>query len=81
MQTLVLLFADLRVSALRWWPLTFAGSVLVTPPDNLLVVWFGANALAGFVPAWIESPIGWVLAGAFGGAFTGLVLAKLRISP
>jgi hypothetical protein len=106
LQTLVLLFAGLRVSALRWWPLTFGGTVAVTPlafgvvyisamilfgglaalgvgggsdiaklafllpaavsgafvaglqffafrspPDNLLVVWFGANALAGFIGA------------------------------
>jgi hypothetical protein len=67
-----------------------------SPPDNLLVVWFGANALAGFIgapaienvalgcanigigPAWIESPIGWALAGAVGGALTGLVLTRLR---
>jgi len=67
-----------------------------SPPDNLLTMWFGANALAGFIgapaienvalgcanigigPAWIESPIGWALAGAIGGALTGLVLARLR---
>lgn len=67
-----------------------------SPPDNLLVAWFGANAVAGFIgapaienvalgctnigigPAWIESPIGWALAGAIGGALTGLVLARLR---
>jgi hypothetical protein len=153
-QTFVIRFARLRVSALRWWPLTFGGTVSVTPlafgvvyisavvlfgglaalgvqdettavaalafllpaavagafvaglqffamrspPDNLLVVWFGANALAGFVgapaienvalgcanigigPAWIESPVGWLLAGALGGTLTGLVLARLRIS-
>ena len=155
LQTLVLVFAGLRVSALRWWPLTFGGAASVSPltfgvvyvfgvillgglatlgvtqgteavsalvfmlpaafagvfvaglqffafrspPDNLLVAWFGANALAGFVgapaienvalgcanigigPAWIESPIGWALAGAIGGALTGLVLARLRNSP
>ena len=155
LQTLVLVFGGLRVSALRWWPLTFGGAASVSPlafgvvyvfgvillgglatlgidqgtqavaalvfmlpaafagvfvaglqffafrspPDNLLVAWFGANALAGFVgapaienvalgcanigigPAWIESPIGWALAGAIGGALTGLVLARLRNSP
>jgi hypothetical protein len=71
---------------------------LRSPPDNLLVVWFGANFVAGFVgapaienvalgclnigigPAWIESPIGWALAGAIGGVLTGLVLARLRNS-
>ena len=152
LQTIVLFFAGLRVSALRWWPLTFGGAASVSPlafgvvyvlgvvllgglgalgvtngtdavaalvfllpaafagvfvaglqffafrspPDNLLVTWFGANALAGFIgapaienvalgcanigigPAWIESPIGWALAGAIGGALTGLVLARLR---
>lgn len=152
LQTFVLRFAGLRVSALRWWPLTFGGTLGVTPlafgvaylaavvllgglttlgveqgadvaaaavfmlpaavaglfvaglqffafrapPDNLLVVWFGANALAGLVgapaienvalgcahigigPAWIESPAGWLAAGALGGALTGLVLARLR---
>ena len=152
LQTLVLLFAGLRVSALRWWLLTFGGTAAVSPlafgavyvlgvimlgglgalgvtngmdavaalvfllpaafagvfvaglqffafrspPDNLLVAWFGANALAGLVgapvienvalgcahigigPAWIESPIGWALAGAVGGGLTGLVLARLR---
>jgi hypothetical protein len=152
LQTLVLLFAGLRVNALRWWPLTFGGAASVSPlafgvvyvlgvlllgglgalgvtngtdavaalvfllpgafagvfvaglqffafrspPDNLLVAWFGANALAGFIgapaienvalgcanigigPAWIESPIGWALAGAIGGVLTGLVLARLR---
>src|SRR5258705_4455134 len=31
LQTLVLLFADLRVSALRWWPLTFGATVSVSP--------------------------------------------------
>jgi hypothetical protein len=151
LQTLVLIFADLRVSALRWWPLTFGGTASVSPlafgvvyvfgvillgglstlgitqgteavaalvfmlpaafagvfvaglqffafrspPDNLLVTWFGVNALAGLVgapaienvalgcanigigPAWIESPIGWALAGGIGGALTGLVLARL----
>ena len=69
-----------------------------SPPDNLLVVWFGANFLAGLLgapaienvalgcanigigPAWIESPIGWALAGAIGGVLTGLVLARLRNS-
>ncbi len=154
LQTLVFLFAGLRVSALRWWPLTFGGTILMTPlafgtaylagvillgglaalgfdkgteavgalvfllpaafsgvfisglqffafrapPENLLTMWFGANFLAGFVsapaienvalgcanigigPAWIESPLGWLLAGAIGGALTGLVLARLRIS-
>jgi len=154
LQTFVLLFSGLRVSAVRWWPLTFGGTALVTPlafgtvylfgvillgglaalgldqgteaigalvfllpaafagvfisglqffalrapPENLLTIWFGANFLAGFVgapaienvavgcanigigPAWIESPIGWALAGAIGGALTGLVLARLRIS-
>jgi len=154
LQTIVFPFAGLRVSALRWWPLTFAGTALVTPlafgtvylfgvlllgglaalgvdqgteavgalvfllpaafsgvfisglqffafrapPENLLTMWFGANFLAGLVgapaienvalgcanigigPAWIESPIGWALAGAIGGALTGLVLARLRIS-
>jgi len=154
LQTFVLLFSGLRVSALRWWPLTLGGTVLVTPlafgtvylfgvillgglttlgfdqgtevagafvfllpaafagvfvsglqffafrapPENLLTMWFGANFLAGFVgapaienvalgcanigigPAWIESPIGWALAGAMGGTLTGLVLARLRIS-
>ena len=156
LQTLVLLFAGLRVSALRWWPLTFGAAASVSPlafgvvyllgvvllgglgalgvingtdaasdavaklvfllpaafggvfvaglqffafrspPDNLLTMWFGANALAGFIgapaienvalgcanigigPAWIESPIGWALAGAIGGVLTGLVLARLR---
>jgi hypothetical protein len=152
LQTLVLLFAGLRVSALRWWPLTFGGAASVSPlafgvvyvlgvvllgglgalgitngndavaalvfllpgavagvfiaglqffafrspPDNVLTMWFGANALAGFIgapaienvalgcanigigPAWVESPIGWALAGAIGGALTGLVLARLR---
>ncbi len=152
LQTLVLLFTGLRVSALRWWPLTFGATVSVSPlafgavyvlavillgglgqlgvtegmdaigalvlllpaafagvfvaglqffalrqpPDNLLVVWFGANALGGFIgapaienvalgcanigigAAWIESPIGWALAGAIGGVLTGLVLARLR---
>ena len=69
-----------------------------SPPDSILVGWFGANALAGFIgapaienvalgctrigigPAWVESPIGWLAAGALGGALTGLVLARLRIS-
>ena len=107
LQTVVLVFADLRVSALRWWPLTFGAAASVSPlafgvvyvlgvillgglgalgvtngmdavgalvfllpaayagvfvaglqffafrspPDNLLVVWFGANALAGFIGA------------------------------
>ena len=152
LQTLVLTFSDLRVSVLRWWPLTFGGGASVSPlafgvvyllsvvllgglgalgvtsgsdavaalvfllpgavagvfiaglqffafrspPDNVLTMWFGANALAGFVgapaienvalgcanigigPAWIESPIGWALAGAIGGTLTGLVLARLR---
>ena len=150
LQTFVLFFADLRISAMRWWPLTFGGGASVSPlafgvvyllaavllggagalgvsndavaalvfllpgafagvfiaglqffafrspPDNLLVTWFGANAFAGFIgapaienvalgcanigigPAWIESPIGWALAGGFGGVFTGLVLARLR---
>ena len=152
LQTLVLAFAGLRVSTLRWWPLTFGAAASVSPlafgvvyvlgvvllgglgalgvtngmdavgalvfllpgavagvfiaglqffafrspPDNLLTMWFGANALAGFIgapaienvalgcanigigPAWIESPIGWALAGAIGGALTGLVLARLR---
>ena len=152
LQTLVLAFAGLRVSTLRWWPLTFGAAASVSPlafgvvyvlgvvllgglgalgvtngmdavgalvfllpgavagvfiaglqffafrspPDNLLTMWFGANALAGFIgapaienvalgcanigigPAWIESPIGWALAGAVGGALTGLVLARLR---
>jgi hypothetical protein len=151
-QTLVIGFAHLRISALRWWLLTFGGTVSVTPlafgvvyvtavvlfgglaalgvegeatnlaalafllpvavagifiaglqffamrvpPDNLLVVWFGANALAGLIgapaienvalgcanigigPAWIESPLGWAIAGAIGGVLTGLVLARLR---
>ena len=101
LQTLVLVFTGLRVSAVRWWPLTFGGTASVSPlafgvayvfgvillgglstlgvtqgteavaalvfmlpaafasvfvaglqffafrspPDNLLVVWFGANAL------------------------------------
>lgn len=154
LQALVLFFADLRVSALRWWLLTFGGTVAVTPlafgvvyvsavillgvlgglgigngqdafaklvfllpaafagvfvsglqffamrspPDRLLVVWFGANFLAGLIgapaienvalgcanvgigPAWIESPFGWALAGAIGGALTGPVLARLRNS-
>jgi hypothetical protein len=154
LQTLVLFLAGVRVSAVRWWPLTLGATVSVTPlafgvvyvfgvillgglatlgveqgteavaavvfmlpaafagvfiaglqffafrspPDNLLVAWFGANALAGFVgapaienvalgcanigigPSWIESPIGWVAAGAIGGVLTGLVLARLRIS-
>src|SRR5882672_8101523 len=154
LQTLVFLFAGLRVSALRWWPLTFGGTILMTPlafgtaylfgvillgglaalgidkgteavgalvfllpaafsgvfisgpqffafrapPENLLTMWFGANFLAGFVgapaienvalgcanigigPSWIESPLGWVLAGAIGGALTGLVLSRLRAS-
>jgi hypothetical protein len=153
-QALVIFFTDLRVSALRWWPLTFGGTAGVfplafgvvylasviligglaqvgitegadvaaavafmlpgaaagffvaglqffafrSPPDNLLVPWFGASALAGFIgapaienvalgctrigigPAWVESPIGWLAAGALGGAITGLVLARLRIS-
>ena len=152
LQTVVIRFAGLRISTLRWWPLTFGGTLAVTPlafsvvyvlavillgglgalgidggattgalvflipaavagvfvaglqffamrqpPDNLLVVWFGANALAGLVgapaienvalgcvnigigPAWIESPIGWLLAGAIGGTLTGLVLTKLRL--
>ena len=152
LQTLVLAFAGLRVSTLRWWPLTFGAAASVSPlafgvvyvlgvvllgglgalgvtngmdavgalvfllpgavagvfiaglqffalrspPDHVLLLWFGANALAGFIgapaienvalgcanigigPAWIESPIGWALAGAIGGALTGLVLAKLR---
>src|SRR6267378_68691 len=30
-QTLVIVFARLRISALRWWPLTFGGTVSVTP--------------------------------------------------
>ena len=154
LQTFVLFFSGLRVSTLRWWPLTFGGTVLMTPlafgtaylagvillgglgalgvdqgteavgalvfllpaafagvfisglqffafrapPENLLTLWFGANFLAGFVGApaienvalgcanigiglaWFESPVGWVLAGAIGGALTGLVLARLRIS-
>ena len=152
LQTLVLSFAGLRVSTLRWWPLTFGAAASVSPlafgvvyvlgvvllgglgalgatngmdavgalvfllpgavagvfiaglqffafrspPDDLLTMWFGANALAGFIgapaienvalgcanigigPAWIESPIGWALAGATGGTLTGLVLARLR---
>ena len=152
LQTLVLAFAGLRVSTLRWWPLTFGAAASVSPlafgvvyvlgvvllgglgalgvtngmdavgalvfllpgavagvfiaglqffafrspPDNMLTMWFGANALAGFIgapaienvalgcanigigPAWIESPIGWALAGAIGGTLTGLVLARLR---
>ena len=152
LQTLVLSFAGLRVSTLRWWPLTFGAAASVSPlafgvvyvlgvvllgglgalgvtngmdavgalvfllpgavagvfiaglqffafrspPDNVLTMWFGANALAGFIgapaienvalgcanigigPAWVESPIGWALAGAIGGALTGLVLARLR---
>jgi len=152
LQTLVLAFAGLRVSTLRWWPLTFGAAASVrplafgvvyvlgvvllgglgalgvtngmdavgalvfllpgavagvfvaglqffafrSPPDDLLTMWFGANALAGFIgapaienvalgcanigigPPWIESPIGWALAGAIGGALTGLVLARLR---
>ena len=152
LQTFVLVFAGLRVRALRWWPLTFGGTASVSPlafgvvyvlgvvllgglgalgvtngmdavgalvfllpaafagvfvaglqffafrspPDNLLTMWFGANALAGFIgapaienvalgcanigigPAWIESPIGWSLAGAIGGVLTGLVLSRLR---
>ena len=152
LQTLVLGIAGLRVSTLRWWPLTFGAAVSVSPlafgvvyvlgvvllgglgalgvtngmdavgalvfllpgavagvfiaglqffafrspPDDLLTMWFGANALAGFIgapaienvalgcanigigPPWIESPIGWALAGAIGGALTGLVLARLR---
>src|SRR2546428_832688 len=152
LQTLALFFSGLRVSPLRWWPLTFGGTVLMTPlafgtaylagvillgglaalgldqgteavgalvfllpaafagvfisglqffafrapPENLLTVWFGANFLAGFVGApaiehvalgcanigiglaWFESPVGWALAGAIGGALTGLVLARLR---
>ena len=152
-QTFVILFTDLRVSALRWWPLTFVGTAGVfplsfsvvyfasviligvvaslgirgaaadvaaavafmlpaavagvfvaglqffafrSPPDKLLMVWFGANALAGFIgapviegvalgctrigigPEWVDSPIGWLAAGALGGALTGLVLARLR---
>ena len=151
-QTFVILFSDLRVSALRWWPLTFGGTVGVfplafgvlylagvvligglstlgitqggdiaaavafmlpgaaagffvaglqffafrSPPDNLLVLWFGANALAGFIgapaienvalgcarvgigPSWVESPIGWLAAGAIGGVLTGVVLTRLR---
>jgi hypothetical protein len=154
LQTFVLVFSGLRVSALRWWPLTFVATASVSPlafgvvylsavilfgglaalgveggateiaklafllpaavagvfvaglqffalrspPDNLLVVWFGANFVAGLVgapaienvalgcanigigPAWIESPIGWALAGAIGGLLTGLVLARLRNS-
>jgi len=154
LQSLVIRFAGLRVSALRWWPLTLGGTVSVTPlafgvvyvfgvillsgvatlgveqgadavaafvfllpaafagvfiaglqffafrspPDNLLVAWFAANALAGLVgapalenvalgcanigigPSWVESPIGWVAAGALGGVLTGLVLTRLRIS-
>ena len=154
LQTFVLFFSGLRVSTLRWWPLTFGGTVLMTPlafgtaylagvillgglgalgvhqgteavgalvfllpaafagvfisglqffafrapRENLLTLWFGANFLAGFVGApaienvalgcanigiglaWFESPVGWVLAGAIGGALTGLVLARLRIS-
>ena len=154
LQTLVVGFSGLRVSALRWWPLTFAGTAGVfplafgvvylasviliggfaqlgitegadvaaavafmlpaavagffvaglqffafrSPPDNLLVAWFGANALAGFIgapaienvalgcarigigPAWVESPIGWLAAGALGGVLTGLVLARTRAS-
>jgi hypothetical protein len=107
LQTFVLLFTDLRVSALRWWLLTFGGTVSVTPlafgvvylsavillgvlgglgigtgqdafakvvfllpaafagvfvsglqffamrspPDGLLVVWFGANFLVGLLGA------------------------------
>ena len=152
LQTLVIVFARLRASALRWWPLTFGGTAAVpplafgvvylagallvgglgalgidkgiegvlvvvfllpaavsgvfvaglqffamrSPPENLLTMWFGANFLAGLVgapaienvalgcanigigPAWIESPIGWALAGAIGGTLTGLVLARLR---
>jgi hypothetical protein len=151
-QTLVIRFAGLRVSALRWWSLTFGATVSVSPlafgvvylsavilfgglsalgvaggatdiaklafllpaavagvfvaglqffafrspPEDLLLIWFGANALAGFIgapaienvalgcarigigPGWIESPIGWLAAGALGGTLTGLVLAKLR---
>jgi hypothetical protein len=154
LQTLVLLFAGLRVSALRWWPLTFGATVTVSPlafgvvylsavimfgglgalgvdsgstdvakiafllpaavagvvvaglqffafrapPDDLLIVWFGANALAGFIgapaienvalgcarigigPEWTETAIGWLAAGAIGGALTGLVLTKLGVS-
>ncbi|HEV8670646.1 MAG TPA: hypothetical protein VGS01_07910 [Candidatus Limnocylindria bacterium] len=154
LQTLVIRFAGLRVSARRWWPLTLGGTVSVTPlafgvvyvfgvillgglatlgveqgteavagvvlmlpaafagvfiaglqffafrspPDDMLVMWFGANAVAGFVgapaienvalgcanigigPSWIESPFGWIAAGALGGVLTGLVLARLRIS-
>jgi hypothetical protein len=34
----------------------------------------------GIGPAWVESPVGWLLAGAIGGALTGAVLARLRIS-
>ena len=153
LQTLVIFFSGLRVSALRWWPLTFVGTAGVfplsftvvyfasvilidvvaslgirgaaadvaaavafmlpaavaavfvaglqffafrSPPDNLLIVWFGANALAGFVgapaienvalgcarvgigPEWVESPVGWLAAGALGGVLTGLVLSRLR---
>jgi hypothetical protein len=107
LQAFVLLFTDLRVSALRWWLLTFGGTVSVTPlafgvvylsavillgvlgglgigtgqdafaqvvfllpaafagvfvsglqffamrspPDGLLVVWFGANFLVGLLGA------------------------------
>lgn len=107
LQAFVLLFTDLRVSALRWWLLTFGGTVCVTPlafgvvylsavillgvlgglgigtgqdafakvvfllpaafagvfvsglqffamrspPDGLLVVWFGANFLVGLLGA------------------------------
>jgi hypothetical protein len=153
LQALVLRFAGLRVSALRWWPLTFVGTIVVAPvaftvvyvlavvilgglsilgveqgadvaaalvlilpaavggvivgglqfvafrapPDPIIVLWVGANAFAGSIgapaienvalgcahigigPAWIESPIGWLVGGAMGGALTGLVLAKLRI--
>jgi hypothetical protein len=152
LQTLVLVFSGVRVSALRWWPLTFGGTAAVpplafgvvyivgalvsaglsalgidngteavfalvfllpaavsgvfvaglqffafrSPPEDLLTIWFGANALAGFIgapaienvalgcanigigPSWIESPVGWIAAGALGGVLTGLVLARLR---
>jgi hypothetical protein len=87
-------------------PAAFAGVFIAglqffafrSPPDDMLVMWFGANAVAGFVgapaienvalgcanigigPSWIESPFGWIAAGALGGVLTGLVLARLRIS-
>lgn len=107
LQTVVIRFAGLRVSTLRWWPLTFGGTVSVTPlafgavyvlavillgglgalgvqqgteaigalvfllpaafagvfvaglqffamrspPDDLLIVWFGADFVAGLVGA------------------------------